>query len=783
MRRYQRLALACAMSACGSALAAGSQAGSVDGRIDNSLGQPLANITVTVETGDGKKIATTRTDQQGAFHFDGLNPGQYAILATGKGYRPGLDIVAIDAHQAIHRQIVLASKAALEMTVTAQKITSPSRSSVPATAAGSTSYHISSQAINDMPEGADTPFNQILLQAPGVVQDSFGQLHVRGDHADLQYRINGILLPEAISGFGQTLDSRFISNLNLLTGALPAEYGYRTAGVVDIHTQTGDVTPGGNVSLTVGNNQTSELNASRMGHSGNFSYYVEASSLQNSLGIENPMPTRDPLHDSTTQNKGFAWLSWALNDHMRLTAMAGVSNGRFQIPDLYGQSPQFALQGISNYPSSVINEQQEETTSYGMLALQGTVGAAIDYQIALFSRYSRVNYAPDVPGDLIYTGVAATALRDDTENGIQTDVDWRLNARHTLRTGFLMSYEMVGSSSNMLTFPANSLGVQTSAVPEAINYSDSQPIWLYGLYGEDSWKLTQNLTFDYGVRYDIYQGWINGNQFGPRAGLRWQITPATVAHVGYAHYFTPPPSELITNQQVGSVVGTTNAPPGGTLNDPVRTETSDYWDIGIDHQFGEHWSAGLDGYYKYVHNLLDEGQFGSALIFTPFNYQLGEVYGVELTSSYHDGNLNGYFNLSNGVALGKNIVSAQYNFAPAELNYIANNWVHLDHDQTWTASGGVSRHWHDANWSLDMIYGSGLRSGFANTAHLPAYMQFNTSVGRDFMVNDLGRINLRLAVINLLGTTYEIRDGTGIGVGAPQYGPPRTFLLTASKTF
>ncbi|MFP3740639.1 TonB-dependent receptor plug domain-containing protein, partial [Burkholderia sp. SIMBA_019] len=84
--------------------------------------------------------------------------------------------------------------------------------------------------IQSMPQGANTPLNQVLLQAPGVANDSYGQLHVRGDHADLQYRINGIMIPEPISGFGQSLDTRIIDQVNLLTGALPAEYGYRTAG-------------------------------------------------------------------------------------------------------------------------------------------------------------------------------------------------------------------------------------------------------------------------------------------------------------------------------------------------------------------------------------------------------------------------------------------------------------------------------------------------------------------------------------------------------------------------
>src|SRR5438445_11671834 len=71
---------------------------------------------------------------------------------------------------------------------------------------GASQYVIDQKAIEQLPLGDATPLNQMLLQAPGVVQDSFGAIHVRGDHGDLQYRINGIILPESISEFGQTLD-------------------------------------------------------------------------------------------------------------------------------------------------------------------------------------------------------------------------------------------------------------------------------------------------------------------------------------------------------------------------------------------------------------------------------------------------------------------------------------------------------------------------------------------------------------------------------------------------
>src|SRR5437879_6394146 len=104
---------------------------------------------------------------------------------------------------------------------------------------GATSYTVTRERLTTQSQGADAPFNQTILRLPGVAQDSFGQLHIRGEHANLQYRINDVLIPEGISGFGQELDTRFVDNLSLITGSLPAQYGFRTAGIVDLHTKSG----------------------------------------------------------------------------------------------------------------------------------------------------------------------------------------------------------------------------------------------------------------------------------------------------------------------------------------------------------------------------------------------------------------------------------------------------------------------------------------------------------------------------------------------------------------
>jgi outer membrane receptor protein involved in Fe transport len=154
---------------------------------------------------------------------------------------------------------------------------------------------------------------------------------------------------------------------------------------------------------------------------------------------------------------------------------------------------------------------------------------------------------------------------------------------------------------------------------------------LYGLYLQDEWKITDNLTMNYGARFDDMEQYVSADQLSPRVGLVYKATDTTTLHAGYARYFTPPPMELVSNADIGGFTNTTNAP-AVTQNDPVKPERSHNFDLGATQKLGEHWQVGIDGYYKLVHDLLDEGQFGPALILAPFNYEHGTIYGSELTT-------------------------------------------------------------------------------------------------------------------------------------------------------
>jgi outer membrane receptor protein involved in Fe transport len=648
---------------------------------------------------------------------------------------------------------------------------------------GASQYVFERQTIAQMPLGDSTPLNQILLQAPGVVQDSYGQLHVRGDHADLQYRINGIIIPESISGFGQTLDARVIERMQLLTGALPAQYGYRTAGIVEITTKPAPDTSGGSVGVTAGSFGTWNPEFSLYGNEGRWSYFLTGNFLEDDVGIENPASARNPIHDHTDQTKAFGYISYLLNDDARLSFMFGATNNRFEIPNNPDQTPAYSLAGVGNFNSSNLDERQREVTTFGVLALQGKFDTT-DYQISIGQRYTGVNYQPDPIGDLIFNGVAGTIDRSNQAQTLQADFSTPiLGGSHTLRYGLYASNERPVSNSTSLVFPADADGNQLSTTP--ISIVDDAPhinAKTYGIYLQDEWNLTDRLTMNYGLRGDKVDAYVSEGQISPRLGFVYQATDSTVLHAGYARYFTPPPTELISPTDIALFQGTTNQLPTN-VNAETLSERSNYFDAGVSQKVGDGFTVGLDAYYRQVHNLLDEGQFGAALIFSPFNYAQGRVRGLELSSDYTNGNFSTYLNVSNSRAMGKDVVTGQYNFEQDELDYIATHWVHLDHDQRLAGSGGISYSWNGTRVGGDFLYGSGLRAGFANTEHLPQYYQINLSADRDVDLPEIGKTNIRLALINVTDRIYEIRDGSGIGVGAPQFGPRRGLYVGLTKNF
>ena len=280
--------------------------------------------------------------------------------------------------------------------------------------------------------GDNTPIEKTLLQTPGFSQDlaASGALHLRNEHANVQYRINGVLLPDGVSGFGQVLDSGLIGNIAVIDGALPAEYGLHTSGIVDITTKSGAFDGGGGVSLYGGSRQTITPSFEYGGTVGDTQYFVTGRYFGSNEGIENPTASLNAIHDHTDQGKFFGYVSTLLGDEGRLSFISGVFGRRLPNPQQSRPAAFFTVPGVDNFDSSQINEHQFEQNYYNVAAFQQTVGN-VDYQISAFSRYSSLNFMPDPIGDLVFNGVASTVSRTSFLNGVQGDAAIKLDSAHT----------------------------------------------------------------------------------------------------------------------------------------------------------------------------------------------------------------------------------------------------------------------------------------------------------------------------------------------------------------
>jgi outer membrane receptor protein involved in Fe transport len=650
---------------------------------------------------------------------------------------------------------------------------------------GASVYEFRRDTIDTQPQGDDAPFNQLLLQAPGVAQDSFGQLHVRGDHANLQFRINGVQLPEGINVFGQALETRLANSVSLITGALPAQYGFRTAGIIDIQTKTGRIEPGGSISMYGGSRGWLQPSFEYGGQVGSVDYFITGDLLHNDIGIENPTGSFNAIHDTADQQRGFAYISGIVDPTTRVTAILGTSRGQYQIPNSPGQATSgLVVNGITDFDSSKLNENQRQITHYAIGSVQKQLDNA-DFQLSVFNRYSSLYFSPDPLGDLLFNGIAQTAYRRSIASGTQGDGSYRLSPDHTLRAGFFIQGERSTSATNSAVLPLAADGSQLSDQPFNIVDSSGKTGWLYGVYLQDEWKILPTVTVNIGGRFDLVDAYTHENQISPRLNVVWQPTETTTLKAGYARYFTPPPFELVAPTTIALLANTTAAPTV-TQDSNVKAERADYFDIGASQIVLPGLKVGADLYYKLAQNLIDEGQFGAPIILTPFNYAHAIVKGAELTVSYDIDNWSLYGNFAVSKAMGKNITSGQFNFQPDELAFIAGHYIHLDHDQTYTASAGIAYTFATkTRVSVDMISGSGLRSSGAtpNGSSLPSYEQFNLSLVQKIDTGMWKGIEARLDVINLFDEKYLIRNGSGVGVGAPQYGPRRTILAGLTQRF
>ena len=741
------------------------------GTVSDALGRPVARVIVMLQSNNGRTIAESITDTRGGFRLRESSPGTYALVTRRKGYKPTTMIISLPRNAANRLELVLESEQPLNLAVNASLL----RSQNGLSETGTNKYTLTAKDITNLPAGEATPLNEVMLQMPGVALDQNQEIHIRGEHMGIQYQMNGIMLPLDINTdptFTQLLNAYFVKSVSLLDGVLPAQYGYRTSGVIDIHTKDGCDSGPNNLTILGGQRDTAQATFQFGGCGGDFSYYLTGLFLQSNLGLSSAVPAPDPIHDAVTQGQGFSYLTYELNPTTKLSLISGMTLSFNQFPNRPDQPPLYQLDHINPalYPSSGIDSGINQQDYYGVFALNGAMGSKADYQVAYTAHYNSQTFYPDSIGDLIYQGISSNVFTSDLSNTLQGDLTYRLSESHTLRAGFYMGEYGVESDQASQVFPI--VMGKPAIIPISVTANLNKINLVYGVYLQDTWRITDKLSVNFGSRWDRVTGFTINSQFSPTINFVYEPRTDTTLHAGFARSFQLPNFQNVSPDIFKLFAGTTGAVgTSPTGNTSPFTETDYTWDAGFTHQFTRHLVYAEDNYFRIDRHYLDEGQFAFVPIDAPFNYVRGYGGGTEHSLTYNLQDLalraNAYVAREEDIG----VASGQYNFPANEVSYIDRHYFVLDHTPLVGASGGAAYRWHDYQFTFDGLFSSGLRGGFANETQLPKVWQFNLSAAKDFTVAGLGRFTDRIVLLNIFDRTNLIRPPTGIGVFQAAYGP------------
>lgn len=644
---------------------------------------------------------------------------------------------------------------------------------------GAADYAVTRQDILNMPKGEDTTLAGVLTRMPGVSIDENQQIHVRDTEGpQFQYRIDGVMVPLDINTnppFLSMINPMFVRRIDLLTGVLPARYGYATGGVVDIETRQGCTAPGGALSILAGQRETFEPSMERSGCDGRLSYFVSGLYDRSNAAFSSATPGPTPYHDRTQAGQALGVIRFQLSPATSLeTVLSGAASDN-QLPNVPGLAPQYALAGASGPPSAQINSYLNFRDALAMIALESSPLANLSWQLAYGFHTIVQAFRPDDAGELIYQGVASTTTHRDLDHTLEGDVTWQVRA-HTLQAGFYQGAYCAHVDDDSRVFPVDENGAQTSPVPLSILNDAHAVNWLSGAYLDDLWRWSPRLRADLGVRWDRITGFTHGSQVDPTINVTFEATRDTSLHAGFSRNFQVPVFQGISPSAPAAFAGTSAAGSPGAVS-PV-TEDDYLWDVGVLTHITRRLTLSVDNYYERTRHYLDTGQFGVVPIFAAFNYGEGHMWGSELGLHYRRGPVSAYTNITLGRNWQQGVATGQFNFDPTELAFIDTHSIVLDHQPLAGVTAGLSTAWRSYTLDLDGTFSSGLRGGFADQEQLPHVLQVDIGLERSFEVPGIGEITNRISVVNLFDRINLIRPAEGIGIFQAAFGPRRTIYDT-----
>jgi outer membrane receptor for ferrienterochelin and colicins len=787
--------ISCVSGAGDVAYAADNEAPTIAGLVQSQDLRRVDQAIVQVRDQEGNVVAQGVTNQAGEFSVIVPQEGTYSVSAIHETYRSEYVVVTVgtDKPAPVTLTLALTQDIALE-------IVSP----LPAIQykASSETYSVSRKDIEVLPLGNNNTVAQVLQTVPSVVYGALGETHIRQDHANQQFRIDGVPIPEGVSAtFTDVISPRMWERADIILGGMEAQYGNKTALIVDITSKSGTRPPFGSAQLFGGSNQTVNPSFEYGGTIGEkVRFYALNSYTSTNRGIEPPTLGHSVFHDQSERNQTYLRGDYQHDNRNSLSWVFLNAVAKYQIPTLPGLAvnqdvlPLLQAQDhtLSPAASQAANQNQKENSQYTHLVWRHDVDAENFIQLAGFLRNSQATFTTDPFNTLAYVPEEQTANQKRTAYSLGTRLDytWTPDTQHLVKTGFQFQYTNAQNQFQLFDFardpvtglPVGPVMTQTAA---NTNVQKREEAWV-----QDQWSPTDHWTLNLGVRYDQIQSFYDEGQVSPRVGVTYKLNQSNVFHANYSRLFTPPNVEQIAFTKV-NLQGTTAQPDDPTGFSP-RAERADYYEVGSYHALTNWATLELAAYYKRSHFQSDAGQFGTTPLLNFFAFQRGYQEGIDgalklqITDDFSArGNVAWGRCKANGLQSGQYLLDTK---TIADIN--TPGGVFCDHSQLMTSSAVAAYRFRERTTvSGQMLYGSGLRTNdegaFTNSSHFQSHTTYNASVTHVFPL-PWGKQKMLVGfdVINVLDQTYFYNTGGGsIGLGIAHAGLPRSFFFRAQWFF
>jgi outer membrane receptor protein involved in Fe transport len=783
-----------------------------DGTLTGTVLDPqeiaLSNASVKVMTTDGKLVKETTSSLTGEYQLFPLTFGDYQLVVEAPGFAPYQMQVHVAAGGSTQEDVHMSAKGAAQEMVLEVK----AKRHLVQNSSSQSSTTVTKEQIAAMPQGDQISLPKLLeTTSPGVVAGPFNQVFIRGNHANIQYQIDGIQLPDSASGtFAEAFSPRNIDHYELITGGIPSEFGERLAGVMNIVTKTGPESPGGALEMNYGSYNTISPQAVFGGSnaSGDTHYYLSANYHKTDRGIDTPQPETtaddtkggtDAIHDENIGNNEFGKIDWLLGNDNKISLILFQSYNSYEIPnfpssfdphDPYfnstsGANDQWGNGGFG-YRAPNTNDVQFNRDAYAQLVWKHTFSEKSFLQVAPYWKYSGVRVDNDPTNDLAPANPANTALYNTgnsatsftlnqhvNNEGVKADYSLRPDSRHLVKAGV-----QVQSSQSHDDYSISSLS-GGATVPTSFSGGSDDKGYEEAAYVQDDFQMNKAWSLNVGVRmtgvqFNFGDEKSSSDQLQPRVGLNYLATETTKLHAFYGRLFQPASLENLRTAFDQANGGSTTA----NFYD-IKPETDNYFELGVDQQVGEAHVTSVNVYYKAATNMLDDTQLLNTSIASPYNFATGYAYGVEY--SLHgrlDANWSDYFNYSYEIAKGKNISGGTFAQDPASIPQ--NTYLFLDHVQVHTANAGLTYSKDQYYGTAQALFGSGLRTGDQNQFSLPSHFSFDLSGGYNFTGESFwSKWKLSGDILNITNNVFPITIANGFN--GSHYAAGREFFIRLSK--